>query len=166
MRKPISPAKPSTPGLKCVLLVADEDSTRLTAKWALTDFGYQVDVTRCAEEALALFDPAVHDVVVTADTMPGLTGVELAHIIKLRSRRTPVVLVTEHAAPADRSCLSAVLEKGAGVWGLTGVLQQLPAGPPKDAGSATHKSRREARRLRKLEHVSVPEGQAASSPTF
>jgi CheY-like chemotaxis protein len=139
MAKPISPAKPAADALKCVLLAAHEDSTRLAAKWALTDFGYQVDVTRSAEEALALFDPVVHDVVVAADTMPGITGAELAHIIKLRSPRTPVVLVAERAAPADRSCLNAVLESGAGVWGLTGVLQQLLADPPKDGGSALHK---------------------------
>jgi CheY-like chemotaxis protein len=86
-----------------------------------------VDLTRCAEEALALFDPTLHDVVVTADAMPGITGAELAHIIKLRSPRTPVVLVADGRAPADRPWLDAVLEKGGEVWGLTGVLQQLAA---------------------------------------
>ncbi len=127
MPKPRSPAKPSAPGLKCVLLVVHDDAARLTAKWTLTDLGYQVDLTRCAEEALALFDPAVHDVVVTADIMPGITGAELAHIIKLRSPRTPVVLVADGRAPADRPCLDAVLEKGAEMWGLAGVLQRLAA---------------------------------------
>ena len=125
MPKQRSPVKPPAPGVKCVLLVVDDDAARLTAKWTLTNLGYQVEVTRCAEEALTLFDPTLHDVVVTADTLAGITGTELGHIIKLRSPRTPVVLVAERGAPADRSCLDAVLEKGAAVWGLTDVLQRL-----------------------------------------
>lgn len=124
MPKTLNPANPAL-GLKCVLLVAYEDSTRLTAKWTLTDFGYQVDAARTAEEALTLFDPLVHDAVVTVDAMPGITGAELAHVIKLRSPRTPVVLLAKHAAPADRSCLDAVLQLGARVSGLNATLQRL-----------------------------------------
>ena len=127
MPKPTSPAKPAASRPKFVLLVAPDDATRHTAKWTLTDFGYLVDMTRSAEEALTLFDPALHDVVVTADAMPGISGAELAHIIKLRSPRTPVVLLARRAAPADRSCLDAVLEKGARAWGLVDVLQKLLA---------------------------------------
>ena len=135
MAKSISPARCPASGLRCVLLVAHEDSIRRAAKWRLTDFGYQVEVTCSAEEALTLFDPNLHDAVVTADAMPCISGAELAHIIKLRSARTPVVLLAGRAAPADRSCLDAVLEKGPCVWGLTDVLQKLLADPPKDAGS-------------------------------
>ena len=127
MPKTISPPKPSAAGVKCVLLVAQEDATRLTAKWALTDFGYLVDVTRSAEEALTLFDPKLHDAVVTAEAMPSISGAELAHIVKLRSPRTPVVLLAERAAPKDRSCLDAVLENGAYARGLTAALQEVMA---------------------------------------
>jgi CheY-like chemotaxis protein len=125
--KPISPAKPAAPRLKFVLLVAAEDATRHAAKWTLTHFGYLVDVTRSAEEALTLFDATLHDVVVTADAIPGITGVELAHIIKLRSPRTPVVLLARRAAPADRSCLDSVVERSARLWGLADVVQRLVA---------------------------------------
>jgi CheY-like chemotaxis protein len=131
MSERIRSPKPQAPSLRYVLLVAHEDSTRLTAKWTLTNFGYQVDVARCAEDALALFDPMLHDAVVTADTMPGITESELAHIIKLRSPRTPVVLMAKRAPPEDRSCLDAVLEEDACAWGLTGVLQNLLAALPK-----------------------------------
>ena len=101
-------------------------------------------MARCAEEALALFDPAVHDVVVTADIMPGITGAELAHIIKLRSPRTPVVLVADGRAPADRPCLDAVLEKGAEMWGLAGVLQRLAAPPVLIGRGARHAEKADA----------------------
>jgi DNA-binding response OmpR family regulator len=125
MPKTISPLKPSAAGVRCVLLVAQEDATRLRVKWALTDFGYLVDVTRSAEEALTLFDPKLHDAVVTADAIPSISGAELAHIVKLRSPRTPVVLLADRAAPENRSCLDAVLEDGASARGLTAALQAV-----------------------------------------
>ena len=137
MPKRISRAKPSAHSLKFVLLVVPEGAARHAAKWTLTDFGYLVDVTASAEEALTLFDPTLHDVVVTADTLSGITGVELAHIIKLRSARTPVVLLAGRAAPRDRSCLDAVVAKGARALGLTSVLQKLLVEEPKDARSAS-----------------------------
>jgi CheY-like chemotaxis protein len=158
MRKRLSPATASELGVKCVLLAVHDDSTRLKTKWTLTDFGYQVDVTRAADEALALFDPALHDVVVAADTLPGITGAELAHIIKLRSSRTPVVLLTRRGPPSDRSCLDAVLEAGAWVCGLTSVLQNLLAASPKVANPAFSKSQGKARCRRKPRPDFVPEG--------
>jgi CheY-like chemotaxis protein len=111
--------------VKCVLPVAQEHATGLTAKRALTDVGYLVDVTRNAEEAITLFDAKLHDVVVTAEAMPSITGAELAHMVKLRSPRTPVVLLAERAATEDRSCLDAVLENGAYARGLTSALQEV-----------------------------------------
>jgi len=80
--------------MKTVLLADDGDTSRVTTKWFLNNFGYSVDCARSAEEALALFDPKIHDIVVTDNLMPGMTGAEMAHIIKLRSPRTPVLMYT------------------------------------------------------------------------
>ena len=93
-----------------ILLVEDLDVCRITTKWFLANFGYYVVPTRSAAEALRLFVPEIHDVVVTDNDMPGLSGVELAHIIKLRSPATPVIMYTDQP-PADRSCLDRVIEK-------------------------------------------------------
>ena len=104
--------KSPSPILKTVLLVDDSDASRLTTKWFLNNFGYEVDCARSAEEALALFDPAIHDIVVTDNSMPGMTGVEMAHIIKLRSAATPVLMYTGRV-PDERSCLDIVVPKPA-----------------------------------------------------
>jgi CheY-like chemotaxis protein len=101
---------PSLSVLKTILLVDDQDACRVTTKWFLTNFGYAVDSARGAEEALALFDPKVHDLIVTDNTMQGMTGGEMAHIIKLRSPSTPVLMYTGQA-PDDRSCLDGVVER-------------------------------------------------------
>src|SRR6476620_6842461 len=81
-----------SPKLKTVLLVDDLDDSRVTTKWFLTNFGYAVDSVRSAEEALALFNPKIHDVIVTDNSMPGMSGAEMAHVIKMRSPSTPVLM--------------------------------------------------------------------------
>lgn len=96
--------------VKTLLLVDAHDEGRLTAKWFLTSFGYAVDTVRSAEDALAMFDPQVHDLVITELTLQGMSGVEMAHVVKLRSASTPVVLRT--ASPPPRpDCLDLVLDK-------------------------------------------------------
>ena len=95
---------------KTVLLVDGGDECRITTKWLLANFGYAVDSVRTVEEALALFDPRTHDVVITDNRMPGMSGAEMAHVIKLRSPRTPVLMYTG-LAPEDCSCLDAVVQR-------------------------------------------------------
>ena len=53
-----------TTQLRTILLVDDRDDCRITTKWFLTNFGYSVDAARSAEEALEVFDPRLHNVVV------------------------------------------------------------------------------------------------------
>jgi CheY-like chemotaxis protein len=102
----------STPvgAVKTILLVDDADECRVTTKWFLANFGYTVEAVRSAEEALALFSPAVHDLVITDNAMSGMTGAELAHVIKLRSPSTPVLMYSGHP-PDDRSCLDLVIQR-------------------------------------------------------
>ena len=96
--------------MRTILLVDDRDDCRITSKWFLTNFGYAVDAVRSAEEALALFDPNIHDVVVTDNSMPGMTGAEMAHVIKLRSPATPVLMYTGDP-PEDQTCLDLVIKR-------------------------------------------------------
>jgi len=102
--------RPPQNPVKMLLLVDDGDDTRVTTKWFLTSFGYAVDAARSAEEALALFNPAIHDLVVTDNAMPGMTGAEMAHVIKLRSPPTPVLMYSGNP-PDDRSCLDLVIQR-------------------------------------------------------
>ena len=101
---------PAPAPVKTILLVDDRIELRVMTKWFLTNFGYAVDAVRTAEEALALFNPAIHDLVVTDNAMPGMTGAEMAHVIKLRSPSTPVLMYTGNP-PDDRSCLDLVVQR-------------------------------------------------------
>jgi DNA-binding NtrC family response regulator len=95
---------------RTVLLVDDVQETRTIAKLFLSSFGYIIDSFASATDALAHFDSRIHDLVVTDNSMQGISGEELAHIIKMRSASTPVLMYTGNR-PADRSCLDIVIEK-------------------------------------------------------
>ena len=130
---------PITAPLKTVLLVDDQTDSRTTTKWFLANFGYLVVAVRSAEEALALFDPKLHDVVVTDNYMPGITGVEMAHIIKLRSPETPIVMYTG-LAPTDQSCLDAVIQRPTHLLSLKDAVDRFVAAVPRrteDGGRRT-----------------------------
>lgn len=112
--------------LTTVLLVDDDDAVRVPTRWFLNSFGYEVESVRSAEEALALFDSTIHDLVVTDNSMPGMSGAELAHIIKMRSPNTPVIMYSG-AAPADQSCLDSVIIKPAHLLVLKAAIERLVA---------------------------------------
>lgn len=113
--------------LKTVLLVDDADTTRITTKWFLTSFGFAVDTARSAEEALALFNPNIHDLILTDNSMHGMSGGEMAHIIKLRSPATPVLMYSGRI-PDDQRCLDAVVQKPTHLLALKDAVDRLLEG--------------------------------------
>jgi CheY-like chemotaxis protein len=113
---------------RTILLVDDQDGNRIMTKWFLNHFGYTVESARSAEEALAMFDPRVHDLVVTDNSMPGMSGAEMSHVIKLRSASTPVVMLTS-APPSDESCLDLVLIRPMHLMRLKEALDGILVGP-------------------------------------
>jgi len=120
-------ASASLPALRTILLVDDSDVCRVTTKWLLGNLGYKVDSAGSAEEALHLFDPGTHDLVVTDHSMPGMTGAEMSHVIKMRSPSTPVIMYTG-ASPADQSCVDLVIVRPAHLLVLKDAVQRLLAG--------------------------------------
>jgi CheY-like chemotaxis protein len=124
---------PTPPNLKMVLLVDDNDDHRVATKWFLANFGFAVDSARSAEEALAVFDPAIHDAVVTDNSMPGMNGAEMAHVIKMRSPHTPVIMYSG-MPPCNQSCLDVVIRRPAHLLDLKDALDQVLSAskcPPK-----------------------------------
>ena len=103
-------ANTPTPQKRTILLVDDRDQSRVSTKWFLNNLGFEVESAHNAEEALVLFDAKIHDLVITDNSMPGMTGGEMAHIIKLRSPST-LVLMYSDSPPGDSSCLDGVLRK-------------------------------------------------------
>ena len=77
-----------------VLLVDDDQRLLTVLSDMLRSGGHQVTTAATGHEALAAFDPAVHDVVITDLGMPRMNGWEVAERIKERAPQAPVYLLT------------------------------------------------------------------------
>jgi len=81
-----------------VLLVEDEPLVRMATAELLRDSGFEVTEAASAEAALALFEAGdSFDCVVTDHLMPGITGVELARILRASHPDLPVMLLSGYA---------------------------------------------------------------------
>ncbi|MBF0530036.1 MAG: response regulator, partial [Deltaproteobacteria bacterium] len=83
-------------GHEHILLVDDEEDLVEIGIETLQHFGYQVTGQTSSVEALALFreQPEYFDVVITDQTMPQMTGIELAAEINKIRADIPVILCT------------------------------------------------------------------------
>jgi PAS domain S-box-containing protein len=80
------------------LLVDDEDIVRMSTADMLAELGYKVVEASSAKEALRSLDRGLHvDVLVTDHLMPGMTGVDLARVVRDQNPRTSVLIVSGFA---------------------------------------------------------------------
>ena len=81
-----------------VLLVEDEPLVRMATSELLRDSGFEVTEAASAEVALGLFEAGgCFDCVVTDHLMPGITGVELARLLRASHPGLPVMLLSGYA---------------------------------------------------------------------
>lgn len=100
-------------GTERVLFVDDEEVLAELGKSMLEKLGYEVTVSTDSRKALGLVacEPSQFDVVVTDQTMPGLTGMALAEEVRKIRPQLPVVLCTGHSdAVSPESLASAGIE--------------------------------------------------------
>lgn len=82
---------------KRILFVDDEQALAQLGAELLVDSGFEVDCAYSGAEALQLFrERGDFDLVVTDETMPGMSGIELAQEIYRQSPNTPVLLCSGH----------------------------------------------------------------------
>jgi CheY-like chemotaxis protein len=81
---------------RAILLVDDEDSMRVTCGRLLSSMGYHVTCAADSREALETLrrDPSAFDLVLTDQSMPHLSGVELARELHRLRPEIPVVLTS------------------------------------------------------------------------
>ena len=80
------------------LLVDDEQLVRMSTADMLTDLGYEVVEANSAEEALTLLrDGLEPSLVVTDHLMPGMTGAQLARLLKSERTELPVLIISGYA---------------------------------------------------------------------
>ncbi len=77
-----------------VLLVDDDQRLLAVLSDMMRSGGHAVTTAANGEDALSVFDPAAHDVVITDLGMPRVNGWQVAEGVKTRSADTPVFLLT------------------------------------------------------------------------
>ena len=92
-----------------VLVVEDEESVAEFMLELLRTWGLEVDLAPGPEEALSMLgsDPGAYDLVITDQTMPRMSGLQLAGRIARLSPAPPVVLYTGYAEDVGRHELEA-----------------------------------------------------------
>jgi CheY-like chemotaxis protein len=80
-----------------ILVVDDEPFVCDAVKMMLAFDGHSVETASNAKDALALFDKAKFDIVITDFAMPAMKGDELAMAIKERNPEQPIVMITAYA---------------------------------------------------------------------
>lgn len=87
------------PKMTRILLVEDEETVRNVVARLLKKLGYQVSAAADAEEAISLFDHgATFDLVVTDIVMPGLSGIEMAEVLKERLPGMPFLFISGYTS--------------------------------------------------------------------
>jgi PAS domain S-box-containing protein len=91
-------AEPPRPagGRERILLVEDEPAQRESLSRSLERLGYRITARAAGRTALAAFrkEPAAFDVVITDQTMPGMTGLEMAAAMVRARPGIPIILCT------------------------------------------------------------------------
>jgi CheY-like chemotaxis protein len=90
-------------GHESILFIDDEKDLAAMGDEMLTNLGYHVTSSTGSREALALFrlDPSRFDLIISDQTMPYMTGIELAREILVIRPDMPVILCTGYSQFVD-----------------------------------------------------------------
>lgn len=89
---PTEDSKPLT-GMS-ILLVEDNEVNILVAKTFLSKWGATVAIAQNGQEAVDLFDPSIHQIILMDMHMPIMDGYEATQILRDRGVKTPIIALT------------------------------------------------------------------------
>jgi PAS domain S-box-containing protein len=101
-------------GKEHILLIDDEEMLVELGKTMLERLGYHVTTRRNSLDALTTFhnQPDAFDLIITDQTMPGMTGVDLARRILQLRPEMPIILCTGYSSQISEETAKAVGIKG------------------------------------------------------
>ena len=117
MQQVVSAVKPVTvapPGTEHILLIDDEEMLAMLGQTILERLGYAVTKMTSSLEALATFrnHPEYFDAVVTDQTMPDMTGMDLARQMLQIRPDLPIILCTGYSTLTSKEQAQAEGIKG------------------------------------------------------
>lgn len=128
--------KPLPGGTEHILVVDDEPAIADMTRMRLERLGYQVTCHTGSQEAMALFRryPDHFDLVITDQTMPHLTGENMAKEMISIKKDIPIILSTGYSSKIDeiqteKTGIRAVLMKPVGIRELADCIRQVLGDP-------------------------------------
>jgi len=113
-------------GVGMVLLVDDEVAVRTATAGMLDDLGYEVVEAGSADEALALIHEGLNPAMIVTDhLMPGMTGSELARVVRVERPDVPILIISGYASDEGAAREFPSLAKPFRCDDLAGVLAAL-----------------------------------------
>ncbi|MEA1923508.1 MAG: response regulator [Pseudomonadota bacterium] len=120
------------PGSERILIVDDEEAILNLHETLLTRLGYEVTATTSSQEALALItaNPNQFDLIITDQSMPNISGAELAsETLKIRSTM-PIILCTGYSSVISENDALAIgikkyVEKPVSIKDLAEIVRQI-----------------------------------------
>jgi CheY-like chemotaxis protein len=94
-----------------ILVVDDEAFMLKLLKWRFASKDYSVDTVESGEEALALLETQHFDLLLTDDSMPGMSGMDLAKTVKARFPAMPILMFSGHPPALQPPFIDMVLRK-------------------------------------------------------
>ena len=123
---------PAEKGSERIFVIDDEQVIVAMEKLALERLGYQVQLFSDSEEALAAFraDPQACDLVVTDQTMPHLSGLDLAKAFLAIRPDLPIILSTGYSSQASeenaaQAGIRRFIMKPVNIAELAGVIREI-----------------------------------------
>lgn len=116
---------------KRILFVDDEQALVQLGAELLADSGFEVDCAYSGPEALQLFqERGDFDLLVTDESMPGMSGIELAQEVYRQSPSTPVLLcsghmLSMHEKGIDQTNIKGVVAKTEVCFKLPSLIEEL-----------------------------------------
>lgn len=98
-------------GKERILLVDDEKEVTKIIKKILTKKGYQIEIANTGEEAFAIFQretPNYFDILITDQTMPLMSGIQLIEAIREINHDIPVILMSGYQEVATEEVMNAI----------------------------------------------------------
>lgn len=117
----------ATSGWK-ILVIDDEQNIRLLYQEEFAQAGYRVETAASAEEALALIEESVPDLITLDIKMNGLDGITFLRRIRERYRHLPVVICTAYGNFKQEFAVwacDAYITKSADVTELVETVRQI-----------------------------------------
>ena len=120
-----------SPGKKReVLIVDDNKAVQEVLSRMISFLGYHVTLAGNGLEGGTLFLTNPYDLVITDLQMPLMNGWELSRLVKERSPKTPVILVTgsydqKHSEKIGMKCVDAIIPKPFRVQEIEKTIQRL-----------------------------------------